>query len=360
VTGPSSDSFSFAPLGLKDLPLLDAWLAAEHVSAWFGPPANAEQDPLGEQDAVSRFVVVLDGRPIGLIQTYRWSDFPENAAAVGAKVGEIGMDYLIGELDQIGHGIGPVLIEAFLEQHASHRGDVIAVRVDVSEANHRSWRCLEKAGFRRDREGVLLPGQTGPHYVYVRDTDSAAGVDPATVAQVARVARAAPLRAGMSCRTIAIDGPGGAGKSALAVAAARELGGAPVLHTDDFAGWDHQFDWYLRLLEQVLKPLAHGSPARYQRYDWGMRKLAEWHQVEPGDFLIIEGVGASRQTLRPYLSACVWVETDRAERLRRGLRRDGPDSLPLWEEWMRGEDEYIAAERPDASADLVVSGEAKR
>jgi uridine kinase/RimJ/RimL family protein N-acetyltransferase len=353
-----SDAFSFAPLSREDLPLLDAWLAAEYVSPWFGPPANAEQDPLGEQDAVHRFIALLADRPIGLIQIYRWSDFPENAAVVGANAGDVGMDYLIGEADQIGHGLGPALIEAFLDQHASHRGEVTAVRVDVSEANRRSWRCLEKAGFRRDREGVLFPGQKGPHFVYVRDTDSAATPDPSTVASVAGLARAAPLRSGMSCRTIAIDGPGGSGKSALAVAVARELDGAPVLHTDDFAGWDNQFDWYLRLLEQVLKPLADGVPVRYQRYDWGMRKLAEWHQIEPRGFLIIEGVGASRQALRRYLSACVWVETDRAERLRRGLQRDGADSLALWEDWMRGEDEYIATERPDQAADLVVSGQA--
>jgi aminoglycoside 6'-N-acetyltransferase len=125
-----SDAFSFAPLRPEDLPLLHAWLAADHVSPWFEPPANAEQDPLGEQDAVRRSIVLLGGQPIGLIQTYRWSDFPENAAIVGARTGEAGLDYLIGEPDQIGHGVGPALIEAFLEQYASHRGDVIAVRVD--------------------------------------------------------------------------------------------------------------------------------------------------------------------------------------------------------------------------------------
>jgi hypothetical protein len=67
---------------------------------------------------------------------------------------------------------------------------------------------------------VIFPGQEGPHYVYVRDTDSADALDPSTVGSVVGLARAAPLRAGMSCRTIAIDGPGGAGKSALAIAVA--------------------------------------------------------------------------------------------------------------------------------------------
>jgi 2-phosphoglycerate kinase len=47
--------------------------------------------------------------------------------------------------------------------------------------------------------------------------------------------RARPAAAGMPTKIIAIDGPGGAGKSSLAALLAHELGSAPVLHTDDFA-----------------------------------------------------------------------------------------------------------------------------
>jgi uridine kinase/RimJ/RimL family protein N-acetyltransferase len=353
--GPGS--FSFDPVRREDLPLLEQWFAADHVSRWWGDPADADGDPLCEFKAVRRFIASLGGRPIGLVQIYRWSDFFENATAVGGRAGEVGIDYLVGEADLLGCGVGPAMIDAFLGRQTSGRGDRMGVRVDVSEENERSWRCLEKVGFRRDREGVSIAGQEGRHYVYVRDDDLPDAAASAATERVAALARSAPLLSNMRCRVLAIDGPGGSGKSTLAILVARELGDAPVIHTDDFASWDDQFGWYVRLIDQVLKPLASGLPARYQRYDWDRKELAEWHELEPVDFLIVEGVGASRRAMSPYLSASVWVQTSREERLRRGLLRDGQAALAPWQEWMRGEDEYIADERPEQRADLVVNGE---
>ena len=42
---------------------------------------------------------------------------------------------------------------------------------------------------------------------------------------------------GMTTKIIAIDGPGGAGKSSFAEQLSQKLGNAPILHTDDFASW---------------------------------------------------------------------------------------------------------------------------
>ena len=42
----------------------------------------------------------------------------------------------------------------------------------------------------------------------------------------------------MTTKIIAIDGPGGAGKSSLAEQLSKELGNALILHTDDFASWE--------------------------------------------------------------------------------------------------------------------------
>lgn len=159
---------------------------------------------------------------------------------------------------------------------------------------------------------------------------------------------------------LAIDGPGGAGKSTLAARVSEALGGVPVVHTNDFASWEHQFDWYRRLLDQVLHPLADGGRIRYQRFAWDRNTLTEWHEVPVSAFLILEGVSASREAFRPFLTASVWIHTDRAERLRRGLDRDGAEAFPLWQEWMAGEDDYVAREQPDGRVDLVISGESGR
>jgi uridine kinase len=180
----------------------------------------------------------------------------------------------------------------------------------------------------------------------------AAAVDRALL-----LARDASAPLGMARVVLAIDGRSGAGKSTLAARVASRLGDAAVVHTDDFASWDNPLDWWPRLLEQVLHPLSEGLPARYQRYDWDLQQLAEWHELQPGGYLVIEGVSASRSEFRPYLAATVWVSATRDECLRRGLERDGHEALDQWLQWQAAEDEYIARDQPDRVADLIVSGE---
>jgi uridine kinase len=180
---------------------------------------------------------------------------------------------------------------------------------------------------------------------------------PAAIDSTVSLAALADPPSGMSCKVVAIDGPGGAGKSTLAARVARRLGDAPVIHTDDLASWEHPLDWWPTLLEQVLLPLSRQLPARYQRYDWDRQQLAEWHEVPNAEYLIIEGVTASRREFRPYLAVTVWVSTAREECLRRGLARDGQHALTAWRKWQAAEDGYIESEHPDRTSDLVVSGE---
>ncbi|MFD3592922.1 uridine kinase [Nocardia sp. NPDC058640] len=169
------------------------------------------------------------------------------------------------------------------------------------------------------------------------------------------VARSTP-RLG-STRLVAIDGPGGAGKSTLAAQLAAACS-ATLLHTDDFASWDNQFDWWPRLEQQILSPIANGQAGRYQRYDWGTQTLAEWHDVVPPKVLILEGVSAARNAVRDRLSLSIWVQASPAVRLARGLARDGEVALPLWQRWMAAEDVHFAANRTRAHADVVISGQA--
>ena len=161
----------------------------------------------------------------------------------------------------------------------------------------------------------------------------------------------------MPTRIVAIDGCGGAGKSTLARQLATALDGAPIIPTDDFASWDNQFDWWPRLLEQVIAPLARGDLARYQRFDWKRRELAEWIQLPPKpDTVIIEGVTAIRREFDPYLAYRIWVDSPPAVRLRRGLERDGEAMRSQWDRWMAAEAAYVESHRPIDRADAVVAG----
>ena len=128
-------------------------------------------------------------------------------------------------------------------------------------------------------------------------------------------------------RLVAIDGPGGAGKSTLAAKLSSAAEGAPVVHTDDFASAANPINWWPRMLEQVIAPLSEGRAARYQRYDWPTESLAEWHTVEPAPIVIIEGVSSARREWCQRLTFVIWVETPRDIRLQRAVMRDGEDAL---------------------------------
>jgi uridine kinase len=177
-----------------------------------------------------------------------------------------------------------------------------------------------------------------------------------TLTAIAETIRSASAPPPMTTKLVAIDGPGGAGKSSLAARLADELGGAQIVPTDEFASWEDPIDWWPRLIEQILEPLSHNKPGRYQRYDWQDRRLAEWIDVGPCDYVILEGVSASREAFRPFLAFTIWVTTPRDERLRRGLERDGEGARGQWERWMAAEDAYIEREHPEERADRVVSG----
>lgn len=165
-----------------------------------------------------------------------------------------------------------------------------------------------------------------------------------------------PAPEGMSTKVIAVDGLGGAGKSTFAARLAEELVGAKVLQTDDFASWDNPLDWWPRLVQEVLEPLSRNDPARYRRTDWGDPDHQEWGEVTPAEFLILEGVSASREAFRPFLTYSIWIETSRELRLARGLERDGEQARAQWDEWMAEEDDYVRREAPRERADLVLRG----
>jgi len=117
--------------------------------------------------------VELDGGPIGFIQRYRLSSYPEWARELThiAPESAVGLDYLIGVEGLTGHGLGPQIIDHLVEDTWCRYPDVEAIVVDVLQENRPSWRALEKAHFDRAWSGILDsddPSDDGPCYVYLR------------------------------------------------------------------------------------------------------------------------------------------------------------------------------------------------
>jgi uridine kinase len=191
--------------------------------------------------------------------------------------------------------------------------------------------------------------------------------DPAGAAAARQVITAvARWRGGHSPLVIAIDGHGGAGKSAIAglVAAAT---GAALVHTDDFftpnggPAISRYYDW-ARLRSEALEPLRAGRSASFGRYDWepgtggGSTAGESTVMVQPSSLIVVEGMSSAAPALSDLVHRAVLVDTPAPERLGRLRARVRPDE---WDdEWLAAEQAYFDTARPRSSFDLVVSGQA--
>ena len=149
---------SLRPMTEADLPLVEAWLRLPHVARWWTPDSTApaagaeaakyrERIRQGSASAAHMLMVAVDGKPVGWCQWYRWADHPADAEAIGARAGEIGIDYAIGDPAQVGRGTGTTLI-ATLTSEIRRRHPGAGILADPDAANIASRRVLEKNGFR--------------------------------------------------------------------------------------------------------------------------------------------------------------------------------------------------------------------
>ncbi|WP_149828009.1 hypothetical protein [Streptomyces tailanensis] len=155
-------------------------------------------------------------------------------------------------------------------------------------------------------------------------------------------------------RLVGVDGHAGSGKSTFAERLAGALGGAPVLHLDDIATHEELFTWTGRLLSQVIEPLRHGETARYAPYDWRERAFGSVRALPPAPVVIVEGVGAGRRALRPYLARLVWMELPDEEAWARGRSRDGAEQSEFWVGWVRAERRHFAEDPSRPFADVLI------
>ncbi len=168
---------AFRPLSRVDFPLVDRWLAEEHVARWWpeiasgGSAASAFGPCVDGNDPTEVFVVEDGGRALGLVQRYLLTDYPAWCDGVGMEAAA-GIDYLIGKEALTGAGIGPRIIMAFTGLTLERYRNAESIVVAVQQANRASWRALEKAGYHRVFAGTIDsddPSDAAPSYLYVRE-----------------------------------------------------------------------------------------------------------------------------------------------------------------------------------------------
>ena len=149
-------AISFRALSIDDMQSMFLWLLRPHIAKWYArAPASfsevvAKYGPRTQEGSpVHAFVIDVDGRDVGYIQTYSLDLFPEYAARLGAEPGVMGLDLFIGDELLLGWGLGSRAVRRFVEQNVFSRDGVPACVAGPVEGNAASIRAFEKAGFRR-------------------------------------------------------------------------------------------------------------------------------------------------------------------------------------------------------------------
>ncbi len=147
----------FRPMTHDDLPMYVAWQHAPHAREWFHAgrmnitEARRRYGPRLDGDGVPvrMWVARVDGRDVGMVQDYRVGD----QAAYAEKTGDpeaAAFDYLIGDPDLVGRGIGTRMIGQFLvDRLRPAYPDAPRFLASPDHRNRASLRLLEKLGFRQ-------------------------------------------------------------------------------------------------------------------------------------------------------------------------------------------------------------------
>jgi len=150
-------TFTFRPLEDADLPMLHGWLNEPGVVRWWeGDDVSWEAvvrdyDP-ASGDSTEHWIASLDGTDVGWIQCYPAVDEPEETEpwfAFGIDQTAAGIDYLVGDPDVRGRGIGSAMIRAFVTDIVFGRHpEWTQACAGPYLANEASWRALARGGFR--------------------------------------------------------------------------------------------------------------------------------------------------------------------------------------------------------------------
>jgi len=150
----------FRRLTESDLPLLYEWLQREHVQFWWRERESYDAvvrrylPAIDGSEPTDLYLILLDDRPTGFIQTYLVSDHPDYQTLVDVEEGVAGVDLFLADPEQTGKGLGSKVIAQFVRDVVFATPQTHACIADPDAENQASLRAFEKAGFTRVRDFV--------------------------------------------------------------------------------------------------------------------------------------------------------------------------------------------------------------
>ena len=137
-----------------DLQLLDKWLHKEYIKKWFEIADVCTIDDWlreatnrdGEFKWINYFTVLWKGYPVGFCLYYKCVDAKEHWYGDISLDGTYSIDYLIGEEDCLGKGIGKKMVSKLVEMIFSCE-DAKRIIVQPDKDNKASCHVLLSNGF---------------------------------------------------------------------------------------------------------------------------------------------------------------------------------------------------------------------
>jgi len=163
---------------------------------------------------------------------------------------------------------------------------------------------------------------------------------------------------------ILIDGVGGSGKTTLAIKMADILN-ANLVHSDDVCWYTDPIHWDGEMLDGIVNPWFNKKNVAYRPTGWIKENRPGSIDVDPNKALIIEGMGASRKTLRAVATYSIWVDTEPEIARNRVIQRDLADGLnggtlesvtQFTDWWDSLVIPFLLEEKPWKYVDIIVSG----
>ena len=163
---------------------------------------------------------------------------------------------------------------------------------------------------------------------------------------------------------ILIDGIAGSGKTTFAVKMADILK-ANLVHTDDVCWYADVINWDGEMLDGIVNPWLNKKDIAYKPTGWIKKNRPGSIDVDPNKALIIEGMGASRKTLRALATYSIWVDTEPEIARNRVIQRDLSngenggtlESITKFADWWNSLIiPFLLEEKPWKYVDIIVSG----
>ena len=163
---------------------------------------------------------------------------------------------------------------------------------------------------------------------------------------------------------VSIEGGAGSGKTTLAAALNKALGGN-LYHMDDFFLPPHlrtaerlatpggNVD-YERFYEEVVKGIFSGGPFSYGVFDCSVGEITDSREMQPSALHIVEGVYSAHPHYAEIYSLRIFLDVDGETQRKRILERNREKAPMFFDRWIPMENRYFEAYSIREKSDIIL------